>query len=494
MKTLFGKNRSVFWRLCGPLVACSVILMSIVSFFGIRMLNEDLLSARAQRAEQYFSAIQTASHISGVGAELQRSIHAFGGDEAVDLIVIAAGSPKTVIVSTQSALLDLPVQEIPPAVFGSALNFDAGFQSFTNEHEHYFFLEPITLFNPEDANHSYLPAMVLIRFDMTADLKILSRKRIELVLACIGFVIIWWLAITLILRKHVSGPMQMLRDRMEAFGSGFEVPSGDLEFSSSEFISVAESFEGMKKSIERKSCELESERVKSVRFAKLASLGEMSAGIAHEINNPLTIIAGTAHVLSKFAGDPEKLKSRIEIIEKATARIAKIVRSLRKFSRSDEKSAKKVHLLAEIVEEAIIITGAKSRRHGTPVNFSKQANGSVWCDEIEIEQVLVNMINNGIDAVKTTTNKWVQIELTEEVNAVVMRIRDSGKGIAQDVQNHMFHPFFTTKPVGQGTGLGLSIAKGILDEHGAEIQVLDNDPNTCFELRFPKAEARLDAA
>lgn len=239
--------------------------------------------------------------------------------------------------------------------------------------------------------------------------------------------------------------------------------------------------------------ELELEKVKSMRNAKLASLGEMSAGIAHEINNPLAIIAGTVRILPKFASDIAQLQKRIETIEGATHRISKIVNSLRKFSRSDERSEFKIHDLCEIVKEALTLTEPNASRHSTIVTFTAASDCHIFCDDIEIEQVLINLINNAIDAVKPLKEKWIKIELTKKHNAIVLRVKDSGFGITPEIKEKLFNPFFTTKPPGEGTGLGLSIVKGILDDHQATIDVLPIKPNTCFEIRFPIPKDNQDA-
>ncbi len=234
--------------------------------------------------------------------------------------------------------------------------------------------------------------------------------------------------------------------------------------------------------------ELEQERIKSIRNAKLASLGEMSAGIAHEINNPLAIISGSAGLLSKFSDNPEKLASKVEIIKKSCDRISRIVLGLKKFSRSGTKPNFITHELYNIIKEASILTEAKSKRHSTPVTVDCKTQAKVICDEVEIEQVLVNLINNAIDAVKTRPEKWINVTLFDDSNSVVLRVTDSGPGIPENVRTKVFEPFFTTKKVGEGTGLGLSITKGILDEHKATITVVADSPNTCFEIRFPRAE------
>ena len=233
--------------------------------------------------------------------------------------------------------------------------------------------------------------------------------------------------------------------------------------------------------IERQSLEL-------VRASKLASLGELSAGVAHEINNPLAIIAASTGLLSKFRADPEKHDSKVQAIQKSVERISKIVMGLRKFARTGPKTKHATHLLSDILNEIIVLVDAKAKRHNTPVIVECQTNALINCDEVEIEQVLINLVSNAIDAVKTAPDKWVKIFLQEEQETVILRIMDSGPGIAESVKSKMFEPFFTTKEVGKGTGLGLSITKGILDEHQATITVLADSSHTCFEIRFPKAQ------
>jgi PAS domain S-box-containing protein len=228
------------------------------------------------------------------------------------------------------------------------------------------------------------------------------------------------------------------------------------------------------------------ERAKALQSAKLASLGEMSAGIAHEINNPLAIISGMMWILPSLVNDPEQFGKKIATTNRAIERISKIVGGLKKFSRSYEKSDKKPHLLSDVIKESLNLVGTKSARHSTPLEVKLNSDALISCDEIEIEQVLVNLINNGIDAVKNLEERWIKLELSDSSDEVILRIIDSGFGIPQDVQAKLFQPFFTTKAVGEGTGLGLSIVKGILEDHKATIEVRNDQPRTCFEIRFPR--------
>ena len=233
---------------------------------------------------------------------------------------------------------------------------------------------------------------------------------------------------------------------------------------------------------------LEQERQRSIETAKLASLGEMAAGIAHEINNPLAIIDGSAQLLSHHKNNPKQLDTSINDIRKSCDRISRIVKSLKKFSRSSEhKNNYSLHQLSSIVSEAITLTNAKANRFHASVSFDCQSDALIKCDEVEIEQVVVNLINNGIYAVKDKSEKWVKLTLYEEdVNLITLEVMDSGTGIPKETQVKLFDPFFTTKQPGEGTGLGLSIAKGILDEHQARIMIDQASPNTCFIVKFNK--------
>ncbi len=229
---------------------------------------------------------------------------------------------------------------------------------------------------------------------------------------------------------------------------------------------------------------LERERSKSLQTAKLASLGEMSAGVAHEINNPLAIIAGSISLLNKFKNDPIKFDAKVDAVLKASRRIEKIVNGLRKFSRLTASSVHAQRALNDIANEAVTMTENKVKKHSASIQVLNRSAKKVLCDEIEIEQVLINLINNSIDAIQLLNEKWIKINIFDEGNFVVLQVEDSGSGISAEVEQKLFEPFFTTKAVGQGTGLGLSIATGILEAHGATIQLNRDFEHTCFEIRF----------
>jgi C4-dicarboxylate-specific signal transduction histidine kinase len=139
------------------------------------------------------------------------------------------------------------------------------------------------------------------------------------------------------------------------------------------------------------------------------------------------------------------------------------------------------------------MTEAKSMRHSVPIELDLKSEAKILCEELEIEQVVVNLVANAIDAVKELPEKWVKVTTFEEGPEVVLQIIDSGSGVSSYVEGKLFQPFFTTKIVGKGTGLGLSISKGILDQHKASIAINRQMKNTCFEIRFAAIKEASDA-
>jgi signal transduction histidine kinase len=232
---------------------------------------------------------------------------------------------------------------------------------------------------------------------------------------------------------------------------------------------------------------LKAAQMKVIQSSKLASLGEMSAAIAHEINNPLAIIKSNAQLLEEQINQgSSQLSKKINSILNSCERIGKIVNGLQKFSRSGEVTKYKKLPLESIVKESINLVSVKAKLNHVTVTVECKSQSQILCNEIEIEQVLINLIGNAIDAAKSQPEKWVKISIYDNDADVIAEIQDSGTGIPAHIQEKIFEPFYTTKPVGEGTGLGLSITKGILDEHHATILLVPNALNTCFQVKFKK--------
>lgn len=230
-----------------------------------------------------------------------------------------------------------------------------------------------------------------------------------------------------------------------------------------------------------------------VQSGKMASLGEMAGGIAHEINNPLAIIHGRMEQVSRQLKQPtidvDFLKASVETVLKTTQRIAKVIKYLRVFSRNVDLDApfEKCHL-QEIVDDTLTLVREKLKSNGVELRLNPVPPVVFMGNSILISQVMVNLLNNAFDAVRVLDEKWIQLQFDVESDLLAVRIVDSGRGIPAKIVNKVMEPFFTTKEVGQGTGIGLSISKGIIDSHQGSLWIDHRSENTCFVIEIPLQE------
>ena len=295
--------------------------------------------------------------------------------------------------------------------------------------------------------------------------------------------------------KLLQKQLKRVIDRCKKIASG--VLDEDRLFGwSNEFFVVSETLNSMCKSLSDLQKEKEDQRVQIVSTSKLTALGEMAGGVAHEINNPLTIIDGNIYKLRLALDSPspnlESVVKSITTIESMSHRIAKIVRGLRSFSRDGSQDPYSRTSVKSIIEDTLPLCQAKFNQSSVDLRIGDHNDFlTVDCRSTEISQVLLNLLNNAFDAILERQEKWVQIETADDGEFVIIRVIDSGVGIPQDVQKKMLQPFFTTKAVGKGTGLGLSISIGIIKAHKGTLEIDNNCKNTCFVLKLPKAEQQL---
>lgn len=234
------------------------------------------------------------------------------------------------------------------------------------------------------------------------------------------------------------------------------------------------------------------QEAKSHYTAKLVSIGEMAAGIAHEINNPLAIIQGSSDQIEKITAKSDvDLAKLIEYnlkIQKTVGRISKIIKSLKGLARNGENDPFVPMSFPLILEPCIEITRQRFRDEKVsleilPYNQDLTFSGQ----EIQLSQVLMNLINNAFDAaIENEHPRWVKIEIIESEEFADVRISDSGKGIPESIKHKIMEPFFTTKPINKGTGLGLSISKNILENHHGALLLDESAPHTTFIMRLKK--------
>ncbi len=237
--------------------------------------------------------------------------------------------------------------------------------------------------------------------------------------------------------------------------------------------------------------EAEDQRIRGEQAEKMAVLGEMSSGIAHEINNPLAIIRGKTQLierdLSTGFGSPETLSRNVTVIRETVDRITKIIRGLQNFARDGRQDPFVLEPVSTIIEDTLNLCHTRFKNNGIAIHIDSYPSGlEVECRSIQISQVLLNLMNNAFDAVYNLPEKWVRISVTSSESRIRIRVTDSGAGIPIELHEKIVRPFFTTKPVGKGTGLGLSISYGIVRSHGGSLVVDSNSKNTSFLMELPK--------
>ena len=220
---------------------------------------------------------------------------------------------------------------------------------------------------------------------------------------------------------------------------------------------------------------------------KLANLGEMFAGIIHDINNPLMMIEANIKRAKKKINDDE-VNELLTKVEMSSQKISKIVKGIKVYIRQDGTAEPHVkENLGKIVDDALVICENKLKENMVAVTFDPKINQmEVSCHFTQIFQVFVNLISNAIDAISGLQEKSIEITAKDLGDRIQVRFIDSGNGIPKEIQEKMFNAFFTTKDRGVGSGLGLSLCRKILEAHGGSLTIDDSAPSTTFVVELMK--------
>jgi two-component system NtrC family sensor kinase len=219
------------------------------------------------------------------------------------------------------------------------------------------------------------------------------------------------------------------------------------------------------------------------RTEKLVALGQLSAGIAHELNTPLGSILGFARLLMKEQDRTPEERERLEIIAEQAIRGSAIIKRLLNFARQSAPELADTDI-NEVITDSLMILGEEIEKRRITVVTELGAAPLLRADKRQLEQVIINMMLNAMQAM--TGSGEIRISTSRNGHAVSIGIRDNGPGIPRDVRTRIFDPFFTTKPIGEGTGLGLSICAGIVSAHGGAIQVESEEGNgASFLITLP---------
>ncbi len=291
------------------------------------------------------------------------------------------------------------------------------------------------------------------------------------------------LALGLLTSKRIFGPLGELMKTVREVSEGrldARVPDGGRD---DEIGELSGAFNDMTRSLLDRAGELERRQAQLIQSGKLAAIGELAAGVAHEIGNPLSAISGYAQMIQENAHSREEHLRFASEIEREADFIVRIISDLLEFSRpsGDELKAADIRELCDAAVRTVSAHKAFTRVE----IISKFAPDIplVECHPKEIQQVFMNLIMNAAQAMNGEGR--IRVEGALAPDRVLISVRDEGPGVPLDIKDKIFDPFFTTKPPGVGTGLGLSIAYRIVEKHGGRLELESSASGTAFSFALP---------
>jgi two-component system, NtrC family, sensor kinase len=280
------------------------------------------------------------------------------------------------------------------------------------------------------------------------------------------------------------------RDELGELALSFNQMSRQLREAREESDAWAQMLEAR---VEDKTRELKHAHQQVMQSEKMASIGKLAATVAHEINNPLAGILTYAKLLRKWldrdgwdAKRRDEVRGSLELIESESRRCGEIVRNLLTFSRSSPMNVQWVDL-NQVIDRCVRLVQHQTELNNVQLQPQPGADlPQVQCDAGHIEQLLLALMMNAIDALPHGGNLWVRSRMVPEVSSVQLEVEDDGVGIPEEFLPNLFEPFFTTKEKGHGVGLGLAISKGIAERHRGRIDV-ESKPGrgTKFTITLP---------
>ncbi len=248
---------------------------------------------------------------------------------------------------------------------------------------------------------------------------------------------------------------------------------------------LAQAFNQMARELNARERALRDAEGKLIQSEKMAAFGQLGAGVAHEVKNPLAGILGLAQLLRRKTYEDQELNDGLATMEKETKRCRAIIDNLLRFARQERVGFSAVEL-GSIVSDAVAIMRHQLALSQVTLEMSV-ADGlpRVFGNANQLQQVLMNLVLNAQQAMNGTPGEVMVEAQPVGDDKVVIRVRDNGPGIPKEIQQRIFEPFFTTKPSGQGTGLGLSVSYGIVTEHKGTIEVESGPGQTTFVITLP---------
>ncbi|MGA2981834.1 MAG: ATP-binding protein [Terriglobales bacterium] len=522
-------TRSISAKLIGSLLAVMVVIFALLGYLNIRLHRQHLETATLASAERVSDVISRNATYYMLRNDREGLYHAIRtiADEPGMIKVRILDQQGRISYSTDPAEVSHVLDKTAEACYGchnqsqplARLNRPDRFRIYRNGGGQRVLgiITPIEN-QPSCSNaecHAH-PAsqQVLGVLDTnlslaTADaqLKVSSARMLYytagamLIVAILSWLFVW---------RVVAKPIHALKNGTERLSQGelgyqIEVQSQD------EVGDLAHSFNGMslqlraaneesvtwartlEDRVDQKTKELQRAHDHVLHVEKMASLGKMAAVVAHEVNNPLSGILTYAKLLRKWVGTGQTQGEKrdeamqcLELIAAESRRCGDLIKNLLSLSRTAPMNVQSTDLNA-VIDRSLLLVRHQLELGGVELQLNlAQDLPVVHCDPAQIEQVLLALIMNAIDAMPRGGTLWIETRLSSDRTEIKIKVRDDGAGIAPDVLPHIFEPFLTTKESGRGVGLGLAISRGIVERHNGRIEVESElGRGTTFTVTLP---------
>ena len=522
-------THSISAKLIGSLLAVMVVIFGLLGYLNIRLHRQHLEAATLASAERVGDVIKHSTTYYMLRNDREGLYHAIQtmADEPGMVKVRILDQQGRVSYSTDAAEVSHVLDKTAEACYGchtqsqplARLNRPDRFRIYRNGGGQRVLgiITPIenqpSCSNAEcHAHPAGQQVLGVLDTDLSlakadAQLKVSSARMFYyttgamLMVAVLSWLFVW---------RVVAKPIQALEKGTERLSQGelgyqIEVQShdevGDLAHSfngmslqlhaaNDEIVTWAKTLEDR---VEQKTKELQRAHAQMLHVEKMASIGKMAAVVAHEVNNPLSGILTYAKLLSKWVGTGQTAHEKreeamqcLDLIAAESRRCGDLIKNLLSLSRTAPMNVQSVDLHA-VINRCLMLVRHQLELVGVELQL-KLADDLplVHCDPAQIEQVLLALTMNAIDAMPRGGTLWIETRLSSNKSEIEIIVRDDGAGIAPDVLAHMFEPFLTTKESGRGVGLGLAISRGIVERHNGRIEVESEvGRGTTFTITLP---------
>jgi signal transduction histidine kinase len=296
--------------------------------------------------------------------------------------------------------------------------------------------------------------------------------------------LVGWLLVAVVLTRRLTRSVTHLDAAAQRIASGDFTPIDPLPMPTKEFAELQDAFNRMltrfnetREALDSQMTEerrireeLQSLQRQVIRQERLAAVGQLVSGVAHEINNPLQAILGFAELLQMQPEVPDSVKGDLSLIQKESARACGIIRNLALFARQQTGDAAPVRLI-DVITSVAELRQRRLQSEDIELRVDDRSGQAVLAVLAELQQVVLNFVVNAEQAIVMSGRQPGRITLRtrDHGDRVILEVEDTGPGVPPELEARLFQPFFTTKPVGQGTGLGLSVSYGIIDSLGGRI-------------------------